>query len=251
MRLFGKPPGGYQDWMSEVRINRRFHGPPDSGNGGYSAGLVATALGGSDCTVTLWKPPPLDRPMTLKRDGDSVELSFEDERIATGQMDDLNIAVPPPPDFESALAAQTRFAGLCNHIFPACFVCGPQRTEGDGLRIFPGRLDPQAETVAATWLPDESLGDEDGIARSEFLWAALDCPGYFAVQERAGMALLGRLGARLMRPVRAGEPLIVTGWPMGSEGRRHRAGTALHDRRGDLVAAAEAVWVTLKPSADG
>jgi hypothetical protein len=46
--------------------------------------------------------------------------------------------------------------------------------------------------------------------------------------------------------VRVGELLVVTGWPIGSEGRKHFAGTALHDSDGGLVAAATATWVTLK-----
>ena len=37
-----------------------------TGNGGYVAGLVAAALGGSSCTVTLKSPPPLDRDLSLE-----------------------------------------------------------------------------------------------------------------------------------------------------------------------------------------
>ena len=51
--------------MTIVRINRRFRGPPDSGNGGYVCGLVAQALGGSDCEITLHAPPSLDRDLQL------------------------------------------------------------------------------------------------------------------------------------------------------------------------------------------
>jgi hypothetical protein len=36
-----------------IRIDRRFRGPPDSGNGGFVAGLLSTALGGSGVEVTL------------------------------------------------------------------------------------------------------------------------------------------------------------------------------------------------------
>ena len=54
--------------MATVRIERRFRGPPTTGNGGYVAGLVAAALGGTDCTVTLKAPPPLDRDLVLTTD---------------------------------------------------------------------------------------------------------------------------------------------------------------------------------------
>ena len=237
--------------MTEIRIDPRFHGPPDSGNGGYSGGLVATALGGSDCVVSLWKPPPLGRPLTLTRRGDEAWLRDGDVEIASARKAEVQVEIPAPPALAAARAAERRFAGLCGHVFPACFVCGPDREPGDGLRIFAGRVDPASPQVAARWPPDPSLGDEEGRVRSEFLWAALDCPGYFAVQAEAGMALLGRLAARIVRRPPVGQALIVTGWPIGSEGRRHRAGTALHDSEGRLVAAAEAVWVTLKPAAHG
>jgi acyl-coenzyme A thioesterase PaaI-like protein len=53
------------------------------------------------------------------------------------------------------------------------------------------------------------------------------------------------MSAVLHRSVRAGEPLIVTGWPIDSEGRKHRVGSALHDKDSQLVAAATATWITL------
>jgi hypothetical protein len=235
--------------MPDIRIDRRFHGPPDSGNGGYSAGLVAKALGGSDCVVSLWKPPPLGRALTLETSGDEVVLRDGEVEIATARKAEVMVGVPPPPAADAARMAERRFTGLCDHIFPACFVCGPDRATGDGLRIFPGRIDPGSPSVAALWTPASNLADEEGRVRSEFLWAALDCPGYFAVQAQAGLALLGRLAARIEARPPVGRPIIVTGWPIGSEGRRHRAGTALHDEGGRLIAAAEAVWVTLKPAA--
>jgi acyl-coenzyme A thioesterase PaaI-like protein len=103
----------------------------------------------------------------------------------------------------------------------------------------------KAHRVAATWTPDETVTDDEGLVRPEFLWAALDCPGYFAAEEHAGMALLGRMSAVLHRRVRAGEPLVVTGWPIDSEGRKHWVGSALHDAKGELVAVAKATWITL------
>ena len=49
----------------------------------------------------------------------------------------------------------------------------------------------------------------------------------------------------------AGKRVIVTGWAIASEGRKHRAGTALHDRNGELLAAATATWITLEQAAAG
>jgi hypothetical protein len=202
------------------------------------------ALGGSNCTVTLKSPPPIDRDLVLKTDDRSATL-FDDELIVlTASRDTVEIDVPPPPSLAEARDAEPRFIGHSTHIFPGCFVCGPERGPGDGMRIFPGQLHDQARRVAATWTPDDTVADDEGFVRPEFIWAALDCPGYFAAAD-AGMALLGRMSAVLHRRAPIGEPLIITGWPIESEGRKHRVGTALHDSDGKLVAAATATWITV------
>jgi len=226
-----------------VTIARRFRGPPDSGNGGYSAGLLARALGGSGCEVTLLKPPPLEVEMVIESDGAEARLLHGDEVIASARRARLDLDVPPAPDLDSAREAEGRFTGLTDHIFPGCFVCGPERGCGDGLRIFAGAVDGM---VASTWRPGPDLADEDGAVRSEFIWAALDCPGYFAVQQAAGLALLGRMTAVRHAPLRGGEEAVVTGWPIASDGRKHRVGTAVHDADGRLVAAAQCTWITLR-----
>ncbi len=80
--------------------------------------------------------------------------------------------------------------------------------------------------------------------RPEILWAALDCPGYFAIP-RGPRALLGQLAAKIVAPVPTGEPCIVTGWQIASEGRKHRTGTAIHAADGTLHAVGDATWVTI------
>jgi hypothetical protein len=203
-------------------------------------------LGGSNCTVTLKAPPPLDHDLTLTTKDATATLARNDSILVTASSEPVDIEVPPPPTLADARDAEPRFSGHHHHIFPGCFVCGPEREAGDGMRIFPGPLHDKAHRVAATWVPDETVTDADGLVRPEFLWAALDCPGYFATQEEAGLALLGRMSAVLHRPVHAGEPLIVTGWPIESVGRKHRVGSALHDSDGGIVAAATATWITLE-----
>lgn len=232
--------------MTRVRIDRRFCGPPDSGNGGTVCGLIAKALGGSDCEVTLKVPPPLDRDLTISVDGDVARLTDGDTLVGEARRADVSIRVPRPPCLAEAQAAEARFTGFDHHIFPTCFVCGPDRDAGDGLRIFAGATGDGTGQVAAAWTPGPSLLDESGHVRTEYLWAALDCPGYFAVQAQSGPAVLARFAATLIEPEITPEPLIVTGWPIASEGRKHRAGTALHSADGKLLAAAEALWITLR-----
>ena len=45
-----------------IIIDRRFNGPPNSANGGYTCGLVGTALEAPSVRVSLRKPPPLEVP---------------------------------------------------------------------------------------------------------------------------------------------------------------------------------------------
>ncbi len=232
--------------MSEqkLRIDRRFHGPPDSGNGGYVAGMVARALGGSCCTVTLHKPPPLDRDLSLRATGDGAVLLDGEGLVAAAGAAELNVAIPAPPQLAEARAAETRYVGHDRHRFPACFVCGPERREGDGLRIFPGAVGEGR--VASSWTPGAEFADASGEVRSEFIWAALDCPGYFAVEQAAGLALLGRMTMVVEQAVRAGEPLIVSGWGIERDGRKHHVGTALHRADGELVASARSTWISIQ-----
>ena len=225
-----------------VRIDRRFHGPADSGNGGYVSGLVASAFGGSNCTVTLHRPPPLDRYLELRTTPEGAELLDGDPRIASAVPAELELEVPAPPNLHEARAAEARYVGHHRHHYPTCFVCGPKRAPHDGLAIYPGDVGGQ---VAAEWTPGADLASADGIVRREFLWAALDCPGYWSAEEAAGVALLGRIAARVDQDVPAGEPLIVTGWAIGSEGRKHHVGTALHLPDGPLVACARSTWITV------
>ena len=203
--------------MGTVRIERRFRGPPTTGNGGYVAGLVAVPLGGSNCTVTLKAPPPLDHDLTLETDGTSASLLQDDQIVVTAAKEPVEIDVPPPPTLAEARDAEPRFSGHSHHIFPGCFVCGPDREAGDGMQSSRGRSTITPIVSRRPGPPTNSVTGEDGLVRPEFLWAALDCPGYFATADKAGLALLGRMSAVLHRSVHAGEPLIVTGWPIDSE----------------------------------
>ena len=229
--------------MTTVRIDRRFRGPPDSGNGGYFAGLLARELGGSDVWVTLKQPAPLDTDLRIERRGEEARLWAGDELLALAERGAVALDVPPPSPLDEARAAEQRFVAE-RHLYPGCFVCGPERAAGDGWRIFPGLSGPGR--VAASWTPAAEFADAKGQVRPEFVWAALDCPGYFAVEAAAGLALLGRVGAHVHRPVPAGGPLVVSGWAIGSEGRKHRAGTALHDADGQLLALTDQLWISLR-----
>lgn len=233
---------------THVTIAARFCGPPRSGNGGYVAGLAAAGMTGG-IEVTLRKPPPLDRPLRLEP-GDPVRLRDGDDVVAEARSTELAFDVPSAPSFAGAEAMSRRFAGFTRHPFPACFVCGPERAPGDGLRIFPGRTAPGRTAndeglVGAGWVPDRSLADDDGRIRPEFLWAALDCPGYFAIAAAGETAVLGRMTAEVDASVAFGERCVVVAWPVARAGRKLQAGTALYDAAGTLRGRALQTWITI------
>jgi hypothetical protein len=224
----------------EVVIARRFRGPPASANGGYACGVVAETVEGT-AMVTLRVPPPLDHPMTLTGDGVTGRLSDGGQLVAEARSAALDIEVPDSPSLEAASEAARHYAGFDFHPFEECFVCGPRREPGDGLRIFPGRT-ADGGPVASPWIPDESLRGDDGAVDRRHVWAALDCPSYFGL-ETLPKALLGRLTARIDRVPEIGEPLVVLGWQLEVDGRKHHAGSALASADGEVLARASATWI--------
>ncbi len=232
--------------MSEqVTISRRFRGPPESGHGGYVCGLVAGFISGA-AEVTLRRPPPLDRPLEVQRlERSGVVLRDGETVIAEGAPATVEMEIPQPVSFSEAEVASHSYFGFERPFSPTCFGCGPQRVEGDGLRIFAGWV-RRRDVVAAPWTPDASLADANGTVRPEFVWAALDCPGAwtpFAVPTDVRPSLLGRLAAELLGPIQAGDRCVVIAWPLGREGRKLYSGTALFSDEGELRAVASATWI--------
>lgn len=227
-------------------IPERYCGPPGSANGGYVAGLLA---GGRPFEVELRAPVPVDRPLRVDHSGERVRLLDGDRELASGSPSVLSLEVPPPVSLEEASDASSRFPyALDGHAFPRCFGCGPERAEGDGLRIFAGPVAGREDVYAAPWTPHESLADGAGLVRPEFIWAALDCSGGCRVANPRSTppVVLARLAAQLDRPVCAERPYVVVAWPLERDGRKRGAGTALFAAGGELCAHARALWIELR-----
>lgn len=230
-----------------VVIDKRFCGPAGAGHGGYVCGVVAGLVGGP-VEVTLRRPVPLDRPLQVRRvDGGGVELRDGEALLAEGLPAVIEVAIPETVSVQDARTAVASYLGFRWHPYPTCFGCGPQRAEGDGLRIFSGPV-PGRDLVAAPWSPDSSLLDVHGNVRPEFLSAALDCPGGWAAVPFLGAGeriLLGRFGVRVMGSVMGNEHCVVIGWPKGAEGRKLYTGAALLSETGAVRAVGGAVWIKL------
>ncbi len=238
-----------------ISIARRFNGPHDSGNGGYSAGRVAQLFPDAESVeVTLRAPIPLDTAMhtTPSEDGVAV-MSADSPPTLIMSARPTHLATPDArsPGLEAARVAAQTYRGAEDHVLPHCFVCGPARAPGDGLRIFPDWLKDPAGVenpnlfpiVAAPWQPTPDLADASGLIAPEFLWAALDCPGAFAIESEP--ILLGRMSARILARPAADAPIVVIAWRKGQDRRKHFAGSALFSESGAMLAFSEQTWIQI------
>ena len=244
--------------MPSITIDRRFCGPPNSGNGGYVCGLLAGHIDGTSAEITLRAPPPLGQRLDIiPGTHGTMDLRQGEHILATGRPTQLEVSEIPTASYSEAEYA-VRFTPFdeSNHNLPTCFVCGPARAPGDGLRIFAGPLRERADrkigTFAAPWVPYANLAGDDGCVAAEFVWASLDCPtaysgvgaGYWGLS-KADPILLGRMTARIDKRPKPGERCIVVAWPTGREGRKLFASSALLRIGGEVLAVAQTTWLSV------
>lgn len=226
-----------------IVIPHRFRGPSDSGNGGYVCGLLAAFVEADAVEVTLRQPPPLDRQLVAVQEQGRARLFDGELLVAEAVAADLDLEEPAAVSWAEAVSASAGYVGFQQHAFPECFVCGPARESGDGLRVFAGPVAGTEGVVAAPWVARE-------VAR-EIVWAAIDCPGAFAVGVSArGETVLGRMTARVVTLPAEGERCVSIGWPLGEDGRKLYAGTALFSEAGDVLALARQTWIVPRPDSD-
>jgi hypothetical protein len=231
--------------LATILIERRFRGPPRSGNGGYVCGRLAEFIAG-DSRVRLLRPPPLDRDLVIVADQEGLSLLDGEQPIARAWPQALQLELPPGPSLEEARHRSHRYRGFEAHAFSSCFVCGPDRAPGDGLRIFPGANEDGV--VASPWRPDAWLADDQGFVQRRYVWAALDCPSGWAYLDPGGrVAVLGELAVHIEQTVPAEEEAVVIGWPIDDEGRKHHCGSALFTGDGRPLAWAVATWFDIDP----
>lgn len=239
---------------ASVTISRRYCGPPNSGNGGYVCGVMAEALGGSHVEVTLLAPPPLQLPLTLDCKGDEATLLDGARTIAVARVTDEPLTIPddapPAVGYLEAVDAAAVFdvdAYQETHEYPGCYTCGPDRDEGDGLRIFPAATD-RPDRYVWPWTPAPSLFGGSGDLHVAVVWAALDCPSGLAwIRQDADMGpiVLGKMAAVIHRMPAPGERLVVAGWTEPPQGRRRPARSAIYAENGTVLASSRATWVVL------
>ena len=98
-----------------ARVASRFCGPPGSGNGGYTVGMVGKRLG-QEVEVTLKRPIPVDETMQVVADPAGVAaLLHTDTEIASARVVELDLDVPDGITFSQAAAARASFPGYQAH----------------------------------------------------------------------------------------------------------------------------------------
>ena len=224
--------------MSSLIVERRYNGPPGSGNGGWTCGLVASLVDSPQGTVvTLRVPPPLETPLAGRPLGEGIGVYAPDgtlvAEVAPAPLDE-----PPvePVAWDVALGLVSTYPGFVDHPFPTCFVCGPQRAPGDGLRLFSGRL-PDGRTATAWTVPED--------VSAPLVWACLDCPGGWSAAFEGRPFVLGRLAARIDALPGPGERCVVMGETIGLDGRKAYVRSTLYGADGRLLANARATWLTI------
>jgi len=250
---------------SALLVPARFCGPTSSGNGGYTAGLVAERFAQhsarrAECPVvevTLRRPPPLETSMTLEHGDEGTTRLLDDETLvaeARCTEEELDAVEEVAPD--RAAEAMARYPGLRSHPFPRCFACGPDREEGDGLRIFPGAVGDGR--VASVWRPHESLAESSDlldpgvqVVSLGTAWAALDCVGGWSTDLEGRPMVLGQIAARVDALPVVGEPHVVVGKELSSQGRKTFTASTIYDADGRIVARARHTWIAIDPAAFG
>jgi hypothetical protein len=243
-------------------VEQTFRGPPDSGNGGYVAGALAECFDrfGVDrhaqaVEVTLRAPTPLDCELEVHpaSDQQSLELMQGATLIAQAALVPLHMQIPPPPTYAQAEAVRAKSPSFYKNInpllpagtgfHPICFCCGADVDDESGLHVYAAPVEGFTG-VAAAWRPPLTFAEADGYLPERMIWAALDCPGQFAyLVDGIRTGLLGRMTAKMCKPVKADQNLMITGWCIEVERSKHFAGTALFDSQGDVCGFSKQVWI--------
>lgn len=246
-----------------------------TGNGGWSAGLLAQALGDAalaiGVAVTLRVPPPIGRPLELQVDDTGASLldaavqSAEPVLVGRAEPAPVTLDVPAAVaaiDADTARAASAGFPFRERHPFPMCVSCGIARPAGMvslGLHCGPVagvHVDVDGATVPAfadAWTVGADVADPDDAQAASVAatWSALDCPSAAPVADpdAANPIVLARMAARVVERPRVGGTYVLAAWRVHDEGRKHHTRSVLLDpaRDGAVLAAADALWIEVRP----
>lgn len=229
-----------------IRIPARFNGPDGHANGGYLCGLLAENTPWL-AEFTLRKMIPVEQDLIWTFDDETASLTGNDVTYITARKGSLSdIIAPKNPGLVAAKAADAKArVTRSTENYPNCYVCGPSRADGDGMRLHAGPIDDSEEATYATyWRPAAYMSDDaTGLVPNRFIYAALDCPGADAAKtDDEELVLLGRFTVETFHNVFVHDDCVVIGWCSKREGRKRFSHTTVFGPDGQLVARADAIW---------
>jgi len=224
-------------------IDPRYCGPRSLGHGGYFAGLLAPAISNTT-EVTLRSPIPVGAPINVSSSETGV-TAYTLAGTLIAETVGVEAALTPCPtvSLPSARLSEARSHELPHHNVE-CFACGRRRPSHDGLGLTPGETG--AGIVACTWTPKIEFSATTDFVSPEFAWAALDCPGAYALPT-PNMVMLGRITASLCGRIRLLEPHVVCARLSKQLGPRFFTDSAIYTASGELRAMAHSIWFEVSP----
>ena len=98
----------------EIQILPRFQGPDNSGNGGYSCGMLAKHISGP-AQVRLFLPPPLSETLDINQQEGKWQMTHQGKLIASASpYNPYNMnsdKIPAAPSLEQARQAREAYSG--------------------------------------------------------------------------------------------------------------------------------------------
>lgn len=234
--------------MTAITVSPAYQGIPGIAHGGYVAGLFAGRLPGHP-RVTLRRPPPIGKSLTIADNGSGPRLRDPDGRTVLLARPVTDIHLDLPVRTVAQVADQAPHPGFHRHPYPGCFMCGTDRPDGFKLRVATG-VDG---VTSGLWRPSGPLLPDSEEVPAEFVWAAVDCLTAWAFADHWQdsnwwPAVTGQLAVILDRPVRRHADHVLVARVTGRDGRWITVQAAMFDADGHAYARAEAIWIVVPAS---
>jgi hypothetical protein len=231
-----------------IRVGTWFQGPTESGQGGWTAHRLATAIG-EPVTVAIRRAIPLDIDMTIIAVDDGwhlVDPAQPSEPVLIATRSDLIFADTTAVSINSAADARTRFPLHNEHPVPECFSCG---TNADSMRVHSG---PLADGRWATdWTVPDWAVNAAGTVDEGALWAAIDCAQAWYAGNAGGRrhSVTVQLAVEVLEPLEPGVTYSLGAWngtyDTEWDGRKRGAGGAVFAANGTCVARSSSFWIAI------
>lgn len=223
------------------RVPSRFEGAPGRAQGGYAAGLLHD---GGPRRVWFRAAIPLDVDLDVVPDGETTRVVRDGILVLESHPVDPIDDPLPPVGMDEAVAGRgwAEAAGFPD-LIASCYSCG---TVDGTLRTHPGRVGDTDVWAAPMAFPEWAASG--GRVDPHHVWAVVDCaPGYpVAFGGETRLAFTGWLSADIRGEIAPGQPAVVVASAGPWDGRKRAARSALWTEDGELVAAAESLWISIE-----